>query len=142
MITIIGSGAPMPTRSVSEPWAKAVEINIEHTPRISLLGPLPAKERWYRAEICADYSGRRPNCNAARQRGRLSLRGRRGPAKGAAQPATIHGQTRQKVPAEGQNQAASDAGSRSLAEAGPAHRRRARTPRARRAPHPRLLGGW
>jgi hypothetical protein len=68
MITIIGNGDPMPTRSVSEPWAKAGEMNIEYTPRISLLGPLPAKERWYRAEIGADYSGRRPNCNAADRR--------------------------------------------------------------------------
>jgi hypothetical protein len=37
MITIIGNGDPMPTKSVRPPWAKAGVINIEKTPRISLL---------------------------------------------------------------------------------------------------------
>ena len=60
-----------------------------------------------RREIGADYSGRRPNCNAApcgirplAQRFRLStaLAALPGPAKGAAQPAAPHGQTPRKAP--------------------------------------------
>jgi hypothetical protein len=87
MITIIGSGDPMPTKSVSEPWAKAGVMNIEYTSRISQLGP----RRAGRGRNRADYSGQRPNCNAARRpptnSRQSTLRAPRWPAKGAAQAA-------------------------------------------------------